>query len=820
MLVHRRFLVAAISVAALASVACSEDGSSGAGTNGAGGDGAANGPGGSGGAGAEDATHDAWSLTEAFTVPTEASQVHALAVTDDGYAYVAGLGSANDRVLMRYGPDGQLVDGWPVEAPVPASPSGLGFLIAALADGSAAVAVPGMNEWIVAHHAVDGTQSWTATHALSQNEYGMSLVPTADGGVALVTTVVGAGQEEGCSVVPFGADGSPLSVYTPPNGDGDEAQIIRCVAAGTDAATGDIVLLGQAATTVPWNGGPTPRPALHRVAADFGTATTIRNGYVGNNLTGNFSNGSTSNGHNLAVGADGTIFASEWTAGYAPDTHPTSLLARVGATSHDRWHAAQARMTPFGEAPTAAFAWQQRPAAPITVSVVDTSYEEPFALASAGFEPGIEGMLVDARSAGEAIWVLWQGEDANQVRHTSLTRYEATSSVAEGPAPEPTQPDVTHDLNELTRVAVVGTLSSQTIARIESAPDGGLYVLARSSGNWTIDRLDDSGALVGGAWPYAFSFPIFAPTLDTPATPNIAVLSDGSLIVVHLGQFGWVTKHLLADGSQDWEAEYDSGPEDYPAGIVVDAQGRIVVFGSPGTYVGTPHQDCFAVRYSADGAFDDTFEINVSEESSPAITSCRAGALDATTDDVVLAGYSFIDDPLLGTRLDRGITRLSTSAGVLPAESGEASLFGPVLSTSFVAPQITQGGLVALSDGTLVASLTRTVGGGVPNRLAAVAADSTTVTRTIWEYGARHLTALESDLLVVAQQQSVFHPLNLEVTRLTAEGFEVAASTIVTTSTGWGDAIALSDGPGDTFWLAFNDGNGQTTLARFAVSAK
>ncbi len=813
MLTRGRIGVFALSILSVVSLACDEDATS----SGGGGSGAGDGGGGAGGG--EPLTHDAWSLTEAFSVGlAEVAQARALVPAGDGHFFVGGYDFDFAGVVVRVDAQGEVVPGWPVAVSTPDGFQGGALFVTALPDGSAVTAVPGASEWLLSRIAPDGSEQWTASYATEQNEYGMDLTVTASGGVALLTTQLGAGLANRCRLAPFDAAGVPQPVYLAPNEAGDDGQIVRCTGATLDAGTGELVVLGYAAVDVAWSAVPIERPSLHRVSADLASGTTSRDVHSGNTLVGSFSSQGATTVPRIVVDEDGGVFVNEWTGVDSRDVHPISLQVRVSAdTPVDRWEASRARLLPLRTAPHALLARQLMTSAPIEISVVDTSFAEPFPLASASFEPGADGMITDVRVQGDAVWVLWQASSVPGPR-VRLTRYDAATTVAEGPGPEPELPVATQAITELANVDA--TAVSGDVARAVASPDGGLYVLTRDGTSWAVARLDASGQPASGSWPHTFMFPSFTPDLDTPAHPDIAVFSDGSLVVATVGQFGWVTRRLHLDGSTDWEAEYDSGPEDYPAGVLVDAEDRVFVYGSPGSYRGTPHVDCWALRYSAGGDLDDAFEVAVTEGSAPKITECRAGVFNGARGELVLVGRSSLEHPLLGVVQGRGLARIGDTGSVVAGGALDGDLFGPVLGSYFSRPVVTEGNLQALGDGTLVAAVSRSQGSHNASRVTALSAAGDALTQGDWAVGTQHVAALSNGLIAIVHHTSTAHPYRVTVNEPTPDGLASRGSLEVAQDAGWGGVLAVTAGPDATFWLALRESPYRDTLKRFRVSPR
>lgn len=819
MLTRGRLGAVALSLFSILSLACDEEANDTSGSGGSGA-GSSSGPssGGGGAGGGEDITHDAWSLTEGVAVELpQLLQAHALVAGFDGSIYVVGSDSDYLSTVVRLTADGDVASGWPLST---SSNVNLGYAthVTPLPDGAVAIATFSEvgGEWSIARVAADGSTLWNRSVPMSQNQYGMDWVATADSGVALLATSIGGGVVNQCALIGFDASGTPLPTYTAPNGDTDEDQILNCTAAELDPATGETLVLGYAQTDVSWTTQKALWPALHRVPQGFTAGTTQRNTHRGGMLTGSFSNGNNPALLALATAGDGTVFINEWTAA-SSGTHPTSVTSRfvAGQTGRDRWHADHTRMLPFGTGSLAALARQVLTTDPIEVSLMDTQYDEPFPVAATSFEPGTNGFISDMRVQGDAIWVLWQA-DYDPGPAVRVTRFDAATSVADGPAPEPEPPVDTHAVAELAG-ASTSAGSNGTLSRLVATADGGAYVLTRSGSTWSLDRIEASGALASGSWPHTFTFPSFPLELDTAAQPDVAVMSDGTAVVATVGQFGWVVRRLDLDGNQDWEAEYDSGPEDYPAGVLVDAQDRVIVYGSPGTYQGTPHVDCLALRITADGDFDDTFDVAVTETSTPAITRCRAAIIDGAG-DVLFGGQTVVAHPLLGPQPGIGIARVSAAGAATLVGAAEADLFGPVLG-GFGRPWLNEGNLLALADGGLVAAVSHSRTGSSQSRVVVVAADGDTASAGPWTFGTRDVALSSDGNVVVVHQETAFHPIVIEVHEVTANGLARVGGTSFDPPLGRGTVAAVSGGPGGTFWLALQNGTSQPALERFQITA-
>jgi hypothetical protein len=548
-----------------------------------------------------------------------------------------------------------------------------------------------------------------------------------------------------------------------------------------------------------------------RLGADLSAPRTER-GWHAHAYVDNFAHA------DLVALADGTLIGAQWEEEYRD--HPISIeaVSDAGGPVRQGTHGGQVRIAAL-DAPRAAFARQIFTAAPIDVRLSDTA--SGVDLASATIEPVVEGRLLAAAGAGASVWVLWSGWDAASVARGFVTRLSATSTVEEGPAPTlPEPPAPTHAIDELASIVAYQSIASESLEQIAAAPDGSVYVLGRSGGAWAVERFGADGSPSGGSFPHSFSFPVLNWELDSPARPAIATLPDGSLVVAEAGSFGWQTRRLLPTGAVDWEAEYDSGSEDYVAGLVVDENGRVVVLGSPGSGQGTPHVDCWAIRYDENGDFDDTFEVAVSENATAPISKCVAGTYLAASGQVALAGSAPITHPLLGERTGRGLARISAAGAVEMGGEGDRDLFGPILSWELEALSVAPGNLVSLTDGRLVAAVSSAMTGQHRAfRLAVIGADGASVVQEEWSPGIARIAVLEGDLLVVARQAHAFDSIHLDLARAGADGLTIVASATVELELGIGHPVAVSAGADGTFWLAFVDGSGGDMLKRFAVTA-
>jgi hypothetical protein len=775
---------------------CADD-DAGAGAGGGGGAGA---DAGAGGAGGDPVTHETWSIEEAWTVQAAASIQRPLdvAATADGSVYVLGS-NGSGYVVARYDAEGALVDGFPASVSSELIPHQFQVspVIAAAPDGSAVVAGMGDAGWSLVQIDAAGSQGWTASH--DGPDFLSDIVATSEG-LAVIGYALDLSQGFACHIARFDTSGALEGTFAPSTVGGAADELTMCDAAASDPATGDLQILGVAQAELPPY-GPFPLAAVARVAADLSSASVTRDVFDQAN-GGEYGR--------LAVLADGTTFASRTsTDAYAP----RSIAGVVSGERRRRWWSGQAQVAGLDEEPVAVVVQAQRPGSPIDARVVDAEMSE-LATTRAATGDGSELVAVDA--SGGSVWALWRADDAMAVERGFVARFDVSRSTVEGEAPQPPEPKVDVDPQGS------ATVSGQ-VTRIASTADGAVYALSGSGPLWSVRRFEADGSVSPGAWPHEIYLPLPEPELQSRAHPAIAAMPDGSLVVAALGSYGWETQRLLADGTVDWTAEYDSGPDDYPAGIVVDAAGRVVVFGSPGTYQGTPHLDCWAIRYSADGELDEGFELAVTEDGPSGIVRCGAGTLDAAAGDVALLGSSMpFQGPGGGTYfLGRGLARIGADGAYREPGAADADLFGELETSWLLELRVQQGDLVSLSDGTLVAALSPppSASGFQVTRLAFVEPGGAAVSDEAWGVGAVRVAALDGERIVRLRHEWRYDPMHLEIVERNEGATEVVGATSFEVERGAGFPIAVSS-PGDgTFWVAFMDGEA-TALERFATEAR
>jgi hypothetical protein len=782
----------------LAAVACGDD--EGEDDDGGGGEG----PGGNGGAGGA-TTHDVWTLEEAWTaeVPSAMLSVAAVSGADDGVFVLGGNGAS--WLLARLDADGELADGWPATLGA-VEPGAQPPRIAALADGEVLVAESRAAGWKVTRLDAAGAVAWTRDHAIGGPAAGIVVLP--DGAAVFGTDPVGpAYEQQPCVVVRYGADGDEEDVFTVSSTEDDPAQLVTCDAGDFDADSGEIVLRGRANVTLAWTAYPIYVPSLLRMTPDFGGARTERDVLPHPSLDTGYR-------ADLVALGDGNVVLAERDDDYRD--HPISVSAIRGATTRSASHAGRMHLAAL-DAPKVAFVRQVQRTDEIETRLLDAP--SGVELASASLPRAKESRLVDASGSGDAMWVAWSAWNEASVERGFVTRYVASATVEEGPAPEPPAPEPTHEIVELKTINAYLQIASERVVDLAAAPDGSLYFLGRTNSEWAVERFDADGVITAGAFPYDVSFPMLDVEGGTPARPAIAAMPDGSAVVAHAGSYGWRTTHLLANGTVDWDNDYDTGPEDFTAGVVVDPEGRVVVLGSPGSYQGIPHQDCWAIRYDANGDFDDTFEVAITESSpeATALHQCRAAAFDTTTGDVLVAGSVMVTDPFVGPWLGRGVKRVGDGGAVAAADD---DLFGPVLGYGFEEITVLQNNLVTLGDGTVVAALSApSAGMFATHRLALIAPDGAE-TALPWQPGVVRIAALDGDLLLVAHQAHMRDPIHVEVARIVDGALVVVGSTEVPLAEDVGHLVALSAVGDGTAWLSWQSGSNTDMLMHFAVQAR
>lgn len=350
------------------------------------------------------------------------------------------------------------------------------------------------------------------------------------------------------------------------------------------------------------------------------------------------------------------------------------------------------------------------------------------------------------------------------------------------------------------------------VRRISVAPDGTAYVLDAAG---AVRRFSSGGVEDTNGWPVQLATPAICtsdPAFITGLIQchDIAATDDGGVVTVEAAGFGWRTTKRAADASADWEAEYDSGLDDIPHTVAVDAQGRVVVAGNPGSNAGQGHLgECALIGYDAGGTFIDALETDLSASAPPQLFGyCSSLSLDAQ-------GVAYVGGRGIDTNNMAGMTvrKVDTAGQIDPAWTDFDAL-----GTAYAYWSLPGGQLAPLAGGGLFAILTDGAGASDPHSVV-VALDSAGVAAPATSSATRRYGGLTTSQRAAIVSQASLNTDPIQVTWYDVQGTTLTevGSGALTDATTYRVLYTATTGPGEDVWLAKASSSGWQLVRVTAV---